>query len=93
MGWGVAPDRYLLPNRSWMPHWRFQPTVRLDDAFKLLDWAKPQACSIHLADGNFTVKVQISGRWGQSIGKSGPVAITLALATALGIEVSRTNRE
>jgi len=39
MGWSVAPDRYLIGNRSWIPRWRFQPLERLEDAFRLLEKA------------------------------------------------------
>jgi len=26
MGWTVAPDRFLMGRRRWIPRWRFQPT-------------------------------------------------------------------
>jgi hypothetical protein len=86
MGWGLAPDRYLLRDRRWMPRWRFQPMVRLEDAFQLLEAAKTEACSIQLARGSFDVKVQVGGQLGEFIDKSAPVAITLAVAMALEIE-------
>jgi hypothetical protein len=86
MGWSLAPDRFLLGKRSWIPRWRFQPTLRLDDAFHLLAEAKAELCVIQVIEGNFSVTVKIRGRAGQATGKSGPLAITLALATALGIE-------
>ena len=37
LGWTPAPDRFLLPNRRWMPRWRFQPFKSLSDAFQLLE--------------------------------------------------------
>jgi hypothetical protein len=42
MGWNVAPDRSLIGNRSWIPRWRFQPTEKLDDAFRLLEKVQPE---------------------------------------------------
>ena len=42
MGWDVAPDRFLVGNRKWMPRWQFQPAEKLEDAFRLLEAAAPQ---------------------------------------------------
>jgi hypothetical protein len=42
MGWRVAPDRFLMGNRRWSPRWRFQPTERVKDAYRLLERAAPQ---------------------------------------------------
>ena len=32
MGWKVGPDRFTMAGRRWMPRWKFQPTVRMEDA-------------------------------------------------------------
>ena len=88
MGWGVAPDRYMTGNRSWMPRWRFQPMHKLEDAFDLLEHAKPEFYSMRSADnGTFSVKVQIKCRVGEATRESKPLAITLAVARALGMKV------
>jgi hypothetical protein len=86
MGWGVAPDRFLIGNRSWIPRWRFQPLERLEDAFRLLEKAQPEQYSMDGGpDGAFSVRVRIGGRLGKARDDSKPRAITLALARALGL--------
>ena len=37
MRWKVCPDRFVKSGRAWIPKWRFQPFVQLEDAFLLLD--------------------------------------------------------
>ncbi len=87
MGWGVAPDRYLVGNRSWIPRWRFQPLERLEDAFRLLESARPDHYTMGLdASGRFAVQVRIAGRLGVARDEVKPRAITLAIARALGLE-------
>ena len=86
MGWNVAPDRFLIGNRSWIPRWRFQPLERLEDAFRLLDKAEPEHYSMGLdAGGRFFAEVRIGSRLGKARDDSKPRAITLALACALGL--------
>jgi hypothetical protein len=88
LGWGVAPDRFLIGKRSWIPRWRFQPTERLDDAFQLLEKAQPEHYSM-APDGSgvFCVEVRIGGKLGLASGEPKALAITLAVGRALGIEV------
>lgn len=87
MGWNVAPDRFLIGNRSWIPRWRFQPLEGLEDAFRLLEKAKPEHYSMGLdASGRFSVEVRIAGKLGVARDESKPRAITLAIARALGLE-------
>ena len=66
MGWTVGPDRFMMGNRGWMPRWRFQPADKLDDAFRLLQEAAPQAYSI-CGDGTGNIHVQdrSAGRVGE----------------------------
>ena len=86
MGWNVAPDRFLVGNRSWIPRWRFQPLERIEDAFRLLEKAQPEHYSMGLdAGGRFFAEVRIGGRLGKARDDSKPRAITLALACALGL--------
>ena len=86
MGWNVAPDRFLLGNRSWIPRWRFQPLERLEDAFRLLDNAEPEHYGMGLDDsGRFFAEVRIGGRLGKARDDSKPRAITLAIARAMGL--------
>ncbi len=88
MGWSVAPDRFLVGNRSWIPRWRFQPAEKLDDAFRLLEKAEPEHYSMGLdGSGRFCVQVRIGGKLGVAREEPKARAITLAVARALGIEV------
>ena len=88
MYWRVGPDRFLTGHRSWIPRWRFQPTERLDDAFRLLEQAAPQSYNMSAADnGAFSVKVLIGGKLGKAQDECKPRAISLAVARSLGLEV------
>src|SRR5579864_188052 len=87
MGWTVGPDRFMMGNRGWMPRWRFQPADKLDDAFRLLQEAAPQAYSICSDNnGSIHVQVRINGSVGEARGTSMPGAVTYAVARAVGIE-------
>ncbi len=88
--WRVAPGRFIKPGRSWIPRWRFMPAVNLNDAFQLLDAAKPEAYSMGLEKGQaFRVWVQIAGASGEAHDSSKARAITRAIGRALGMEVGR----
>jgi hypothetical protein len=86
MKWKVAPNRFLLGNRNWIPRWRFQPTTNLEDAFRVLEQAKPEFYSMGAENcGTFSVEVRIEGKVGIARNESKPLAITVALAQALGL--------
>lgn len=88
MGWTVGPDRFMMGNRGWTPHWRFQPTQKLDDAFRLLEGASPEEYSISGDNKrNIRVRVRIRGATGEAHGTSKPLVITHAIARAVGVEV------
>ena len=88
MGWTVGPDRFMTGNRGWMNRWQFQPAEKLDAALRLLHEAAPQEYSICGDDkGNIRVRVRIAGTSGDARGTSTPLAITYAIARALGIEL------
>ncbi len=87
MGWSIAPDRFLMGGRRWIPRWRFQPTANLDDAFKLLERAAPQDYAMGDDGKGFWVRVRIGKAVGQARDRSKARAITIALAQALGLEV------
>jgi hypothetical protein len=88
LGWTVAPDRFLMGDRRWMPRWRFQPEKRLEDAGRLLSAAAPQEYTVSTTEhGAFWVKVRIAGRTGEACDSCQPRAITLAVARALRLEV------
>jgi hypothetical protein len=86
MGWGIAPDRFLMSRRRWKPRWRFQPLTDLGDAFSLLDKV---AARYTLAGGTgrtFTACVQVGKRKGRASSDSKARSITLAIAEVLGLE-------
>jgi hypothetical protein len=88
MGWRVGPDRYLLGQRRWLARWRFQPTKRTEDAFRLLEQAAPQEFTMSTADnGDFWVKVRVAGATGEARAACKPRAMTFAVARAIGIDV------
>ena len=91
MGWSVAPDRFLSGKRGWIPRWKFMPTERLTDAFRLLEAAKPRQYTMRCSeDGLFTVRVEIGKVNGEARDVSKPRAISYAIARAVGIEVDST---
>jgi hypothetical protein len=87
MGWDVAPDRFLIGGRRWLPRWRFQPLANLEDAFRLLDEAATKYTLTAAADGTFTARVWVADRSGSASGKSKAKTITVAIAEAIGIQV------
>jgi hypothetical protein len=90
MAWSVGPDRFLMGNRRWMPRWRFQPTEKLADALRLLEKAAPGEYNMSgEGDGKVRVHVRIGDATGEACGASKPLAITWAIARALGIEVEQ----
>jgi hypothetical protein len=93
MGWAIAPDRYLMDNRRWMPRWRFQPEEKLVDAFRLLEAAAPELFEMNTNEkGLSSVRARIGGTTGEARDQSKPRAITLAIAKALQIDVGSLER-
>jgi hypothetical protein len=86
-GWKAVSGRYLKPNRSWSPCWKFQPMNNVDDAFKLLDTGGAQYSLSVGADGTFTAEVEVAGRIGKASCSPKARAICLALAQALGLVI------
>jgi len=94
MQWGVAPERFLVGKRRWIPRWRLQPTERLEDAFRLLEEAEPRGYTMGRdAQGPFWVRVQIGEETGRAQDLSKPRAITLAVARALKLQVDPENHK
>lgn len=90
MGWSSGPGRLQVGKRSWITSWRFQPTERIADAFRLLEKAAPRRYVIEGDEhGNVSVEVKIAGATGEARGASKPRTITLAVARALGIEAAQ----
>jgi hypothetical protein len=46
MGWRTAPGRFLMKNRQWLRDHRFQPTKRIEDAYRVLEKAAPKRYTI-----------------------------------------------
>ena len=88
MGWRAAPDRFVKPNRGWIPKWRFQPFTELADAFLVLDQAARQY-TLRYDGRTFTAEVRTDTGGGIASGEQKPRTITLAIALALGLEVDQ----
>lgn len=88
MGWTVGPDRFLMGKRSWLPRWRFTPFSSLDHAFSLLVKAGGAYTLSTDDDGMFHAEVHVGDKIGKASGEPKAQTITLALARALGIEVT-----
>jgi hypothetical protein len=87
MHWRTAPGRFLLGSRQWIPLWRFRPTERLEDAFRVLEEAAPEEYSMGTdAKNGFWVRVRMAGDTGEARGESKPLVISLAIARALHLE-------
>ena len=87
MGWRVAPGRFMMPDRRWKPAWRFQPTKKREDAFRLLDAADPAEYTIIGRRGRgFTVQVRLGNAVGTAEDKSEARAIVHAISRAFGVE-------
>ena len=87
LGWRLAPGRFIKARRSWIARWRFAPLERLDDAFELLDRAS-RDYTLTSIEGAFTAEVRVGDRIGSASGGPKARTITLAVARALGIELS-----
>ena len=88
MGWGVGPSRFLKGNRRWIRRSRFQPTANMQDAHRLLLAAGAAEFTMSGGKGKpFWAQVQIGTSHGNATARSMPIAICLATARALGIEI------
>jgi hypothetical protein len=88
MGWTVGPDRLLMGNRGWMPRWRFRPTEKIEDAFRLLEATAPQEYAMGAGEnGGFWARVRIAGTTGEARESSQARAMTLAIARAISLKV------
>ena len=90
LGWRVGPDRYVLADRRWLKRERFQPTERVDAAFRLLGAVKPIDYKLGgSGSGACWAEVKLDGGSGEATSASMSLAICLAIARALGIDVER----
>lgn len=89
--WRVGPDRFLLGERQWKPRHYFQPTKRAADAFRLLEASGAEYYTItRLERGICSAEIQINGVAGQAREASEALAISVAIARAVGIELEAT---
>src|SRR4051794_324769 len=77
-------DRFLKPDGSWMPRWRFAPFSCLNDAFLLLDRAEGEFKLSSITGGKFTAEVRIGGSAGLASGDNKAWTISCAIADAIG---------
>jgi len=85
LGWKSSADRYVKPNRSWIPKWRFSPLKRIGDAFDLLEATKASYRLDCSPENVLRVEVEVGGQVGQAHGQLAARTITLALARAVGL--------
>ena len=88
LGWKVAPERFMKPGKAWTPSWKFAPLKNLDHAFELLDHADCVYTLVASKTWHFNAEVRVGGRTGRASGEPKARTITIALARALGIDVS-----
>jgi hypothetical protein len=88
LGWRAMPDRYVKSARSWLPKWRFQPLVRIEDAFQLLE-ASASGYRLEAAEcGTLTAEISIRGVTAKATGRFPARTITVAVARGLGMGVA-----
>jgi hypothetical protein len=78
----------MKPDGSWMPRWRFAPFTCLEDAFLLLERAASDY-KLSKTGGTFSVEVRIGSRIGAAKGADMAHTISLSVASAIGLEMSR----
>jgi len=88
LGWKPSSDRFVKPDRGWLPRWRFRPLEDLADALRLLD-AAAQRYTLTNDGSTFSADVQANSRRGKASGTNKARTITLAVARAVGLEVSQ----
>ena len=86
LDWRIAPDRFIKPNGSWTPTWKFAPFRNTDQAFLLLEHAHG-SCVLKSVGPEFHAEVSVGNSSGKATNESKAAAVTLALASALGLEV------
>jgi hypothetical protein len=87
LGWKLAPGRFIKPDRGWSPRHRFVPCKSLDDAFQLVERVAT-ACKLTMVKGGqFSAEVQVGARVGKAFGESMARTVTMALVSALELEV------
>ena len=92
LGWRVGPDRYMMADRQWLKQERFQPTKSIDAACRLLIALRPIEYTFGGAGASDCwAKVRLKGMSGEAASPSLPLAICLAIARALGIDVEAAN--
>jgi hypothetical protein len=89
MGWRVCHHRFLTDDCQWLPRHKSQPTKKLDNAFQLLNAAEPVEYRLGGSNrtGDCWARVKLNGAAGEATSHSMPLAICLAIARPLGIEV------
>ena len=90
LGWRLAPDRYLKPQRGWVPRFKFRPLTDIRDAFRLLDQLTDDYSLTAVPGRGFTVEVRSKGRIGRASGEIAARTIMFALAQFFGLDAPET---
>jgi hypothetical protein len=93
MGWRPTRDKFIMANRQWLNRWRFQPTSDPRHALRLLEETGAEDFTISGRQSrDYRVAVRIHGALGEASENSIPLAICVAVARALGMELERVER-
>src|SRR5580693_5422407 len=88
LGWKIAPNRYVLGNRKWLPRWRFQPAKNIADSFRVLEAAGVEEYVLHCGlNGLYRVQLRTRHASAEAAGPSLPLAICLAIARVHHIDL------
>ena len=90
LGWRPAPDRYLKPDREWVPRSKFRPLTDVRDALRVLDQLTDDYSLIARPGQGFIVEVRNKGRIGRASGEIAARTIMLALAQLFGLDTPGT---
>ena len=88
-GWKARPDRFMTGDgREWLKRAAFEPTKSLDAAYRLLNAVKPIDYKLGgSSSGPCWARVRTAGGSGEATNDSMPLALCLAIAGALGLNV------
>jgi hypothetical protein len=85
MGRRLAPGRFILSGRRWIPRSGFRPLIDERDAFRVLDTVS-RDCSLTIRGGQCTVEVRAEGKVSRASSPSKARAITMAVARLVGVK-------
>ena len=88
LGWKAMRTRFVRPNNTWTPRWKFAPLEKGSHAMYLLEHSGAESYTISKHHGRYTTHVTLRGKVGAAEGelRSRTIAIAVALAAGLNPE-------